>query len=57
MAVFGVVIVSAMSSAGFKKEDLQFTVPGEVTPYIITIGGMARDLDILHSPEDVGNDI
>lgn len=55
--MFGVVIVSAMSSAGFKKDDLQFTVPGEVTPYIITIGGMARDLDILHSPEDVGNDI
>lgn len=56
LAVFAVIIVTAMSSSGFRKDDLSFTVPGEVT-YTITIGGMARKLDILDSTEDVGNDI
>ena len=31
LAVFAVIIVTAMSSSGFRKDDLQFTVPGEVT--------------------------
>lgn len=57
LAVFAVIIVTAISSSGFRKDDLSFTVPGEGTPYTITIGGMARKLDILDSTEDVGNDI
>jgi len=57
-AVFGVIILQAMSSAGFSSDDITFAVPDQSgTPYSITIGGMARKLDILNDPSKVGNDI
>lgn len=58
--VFSVIIVQAMSTAGFTADVLTFAVPdtsGAGVPYDITIGGMARKLDILNDPAAVGNDI
>lgn len=58
--MFSVIIVQAMSTAGFTADVLTFAVPdtsGAGVPYDITIGGMARKLDILNDPAAVGNDI
>lgn len=53
-------ILTALSTSGFSKDDFQFTVPaaadGDV-PYLITVGGMARDLDIIHNAEKFGMDV
>jgi len=59
IAVFGVIIVQAMATAGFTSSDMTFTIPATSGggSYDITIGGMSRSLDILNDPTAVGNDI
>jgi hypothetical protein len=60
IAVFGVIIVQAMATAGFTSDDMSFTIPatsGGSGSYDITIGGMSRKMDILNDPSAVGNDI
>jgi len=47
-----------MTTAGFSADTISFAVPDQSgTPYPITIGGMARKLDILNNPAAVGDDI
>jgi len=57
--VFSIIIVQAMSTAGFTADVIVFAVPAQDggVPYDITIGGMSRKLDILNNPAAVGNDI
>jgi len=57
-AVFGTVIVQALSTAGFTSDKIIITVPDSTgNPYPITVGGMARKLDALNDPTKVGEDI
>jgi hypothetical protein len=62
MAVFGVIIVQAMATAGFTSDEMSFTIPATsgssgTGSYDIKIGGMSRSLDILNDPSAVGADI
>lgn len=56
--VFSLVIVQAMSTAGFTSDTFTFVVPNESGgSFEISIGGMSRNLDILHDPASVGADV
>jgi len=55
-AVFGTVIIQALSTAGFTSDEIIITVPTS-SPYTITVGGMSRKLDALNDPTKVGEDI
>jgi hypothetical protein len=60
LIIFIIFIVQAMSTGGFAASVIAFTVPPTSaggSTYEVSIGGMARSLDILYNPTKMGVDI